>query len=92
MITDFFLELFGATASAFNFGIGEVGSILTDAADWISGIVQDFFGLMVYLNFIIDMDVLFWAVASMVGLLLIALTFRVANWLFNHIPLIGSFG
>lgn len=92
MISNFILSLLTGLITSLSSVISSLGSALTSVGSYVSDLISGVFGYLVFVSPIMDPSVLFWSVATLLTLSIAALVWRIANWVFNKIPLIAGFG
>jgi hypothetical protein len=92
LITNAILVLVTGIATSLASVITALGSVISTVDTYLADLQSYVFGYLVFIQPICDPALLFWCVTVLVTLILAAMLFRVANWLFNKIPLIAGFG
>lgn len=92
MLSNWFLSFFSGLITSLSGVISALSTVFTTVAAAESAIASGVMGYLSFLSPVIDPGILFWCVTTLFTLLIAAFLFRVANWLFNKIPLIAGFG
>lgn len=90
MVGDAIIYLLVGLISGVQFVVPSVDT--TSLQSGMTSVGADVFQWLSVLSPIVDVQLLLAVVYVLVSLLVAGLAFRLANYVFNHIPLIGAFG
>ena len=92
MLSNWFMSFLGGLITSLSGVISAVSTVLSGLSSATSGLAGGLMGYLAFLTPVVDPGLLFFAVTTLLTLLIAAFLFRIANWLFNKIPIIAGFG